>query len=162
VLTSADGQNAYGKSINFIEDLALIEEAHNEHEDRYKTLPPLSPLFDSSRLTLEKAVSLKPVMEIEESKTHRTQNISSGTDLLSMTGPNQRETLKNNQYQDSNESEEDGDIVLMPNGQRKQIPQTQIKEVEQALNVEAYKPLEKGKYFIEKSIFVISRHPFFD
>ena len=30
------------------------------------------------------------------------------------------------------------------------------------MNVEPYKPLEKGKYFIEKSIFVISRHPFFD
>jgi hypothetical protein len=30
------------------------------------------------------------------------------------------------------------------------------------MNVEPYRPLEKGKYFIEKSIFIISRHPFFD
>jgi|LauGreDrversion4_2_1035121.scaffolds.fasta_scaffold151055_1 hypothetical protein len=43
VLTSADGQNAYGKSINFIEDLSLIEEAYNEHDDRFKlvTLTPV-------------------------------------------------------------------------------------------------------------------------
>ena len=30
------------------------------------------------------------------------------------------------------------------------------------MNIEPYKPLEKGKYFIEKSIFIISRHPFFE
>lgn len=34
-------------------------------------------------------------------------------------GTKQRETLLSNQYQDSNESEEDGDIVLMPNGRSK-------------------------------------------
>ena len=37
-----------------------------------------------------------------------------------------------------------------------------VKEHEQAMNVEAYKPLERGKYFIEKSIFIISRQPFFE
>ena len=30
------------------------------------------------------------------------------------------------------------------------------------MNIELYKPLEKGRYFIEKSIFIISRHPFFE
>jgi hypothetical protein len=30
------------------------------------------------------------------------------------------------------------------------------------MNIEIYKPLEKGRYFIEKSIFIISRHPFFE
>jgi hypothetical protein len=63
----------------------------------------------------------------EEKKAHRTQNISSGTDLLSLSGPIQKETIKSNQYQDSNESDDDGGIILMPNGQRKQNPQTEIK-----------------------------------
>jgi hypothetical protein len=36
VLTSADGQTVYGKSITFIEDLAIIEEALNNYDSKFR------------------------------------------------------------------------------------------------------------------------------
>jgi len=36
VLTSADGQSVYGKSMSFFEDLAMIEESLNAYDLRFR------------------------------------------------------------------------------------------------------------------------------
>lgn len=55
-------------------------------------------------------------------------------------------------YEEEDDEEEDATV----------IKQVEIQHAEKIVEVKPNKPLEKGLYYIEKSIFVVSKYPFFE
>ena len=67
----------------------------------------------------------------------------------------------NSQKGDDNQSEEEDDEMYF--GIKNDKHEEAKKEVHQSIEaLEPFKPLEKGKYFVEKTLLVISKFPFFE
>jgi hypothetical protein len=100
VLTSSDGQSAYGKSLTFFEDLAYLEETLTAYEQRFKP----------STLTLQRATS--KMSEVQEEYKAAT---------------NKQILNKENTYEEDEEEEDEahasGIVSLKPNGQSSTVDQ---------------------------------------
>lgn len=156
VLTSADGQSIYATALLFFEDLAAIEEALNDFD------------YVFNETSSDKAASPEP--HKEEQRANKA--FGGTTKMMKPTSIGFSECMAENQVklQRSVTREFDKDEYDDYEGYGDDYTNQSIREEQESkfldqTNSDIPTPnfkLEKGKFFIERGICVLSKQPFFE